>query len=162
MQTKVIVVVSAIATTAAISASFGAGYWLSGALHDNESLRTANADYVAQKQADDKLRDALAAKDKKHFEELSNARIENDKLRLDLAAGTKRVRVAVRQCEPSGASGVDNAASTAELDGKTAADLAGIAADGDEAIRQLTALQEWAKTVTGSTAKGGDPVSQAQ
>lgn len=162
METKVIVVVSAIAATAAISASFGAGYWLSGSLHDNESLRAANADYVAQKRADDKLRAELAAKDKKHFEELSNARIENDKLRRDLAAGTKRVRVAVRQCEPSGTSGVDNAAATAELDGKAAADLAGIAADGDEAIRQLTALQQWAKTVTGSTAKGGDPVSQAQ
>lgn len=146
---------------AAISAAFGAGYLLSGTLHDNESLRAANAAAVAQKQADDKLRAALATVDKKHFEELSNARIENDKLRHDLATGAKRVRVAVRDCKATGTSSLDDATSTAELDGAIAASITGIANDGDDAIRQLTALQDWAKTVTGSTAKGGDPISQA-
>lgn len=161
METKVIVIVSAIATTAAISASFGAGYWLSGTLHDNESLRAANDAAVANKLADDKLRDTLAAKDKKHFEELSNARIENDKLRLDLAAGTKRVRVAVSNCKATTTASVDDAAGTAELLPADAENIFRITGEADRAAIQLTALQNWAIAVTGSTAKGGDPLSHA-
>lgn len=139
---------------AATSAAFCAGYWLSGTLHDNESLRAANAAVVAQKHAEDKLRTALATVDKKHFEELKNARTENDKLRLDLAAGTKRVRVAVRDCKATSTASLDDATSTAELDGAIAAAITGIANDGDDAIRQLTALQDWAIAVTGSDEKG--------
>lgn len=156
METKAIV------SIAAILAAFGAGFWLADKLSAKEALDERMERLQAEKVIREDMGRRVNMIDAEHFKELSNAKSENDKLRRDLAAGTKRVRVAVRQCEPAGTSSVDNAAATAELDGKTAADLAGIAADGDEAIRQLTALQQWAKTVTGSTVKGGDPVSQAQ
>lgn len=147
---------------AAILAAFGAGFWLADTLAAKEALDERMERLQAEKAMREDMDRRVNLIDAEHFKELSNAKSENDKLRRDLAAGTKRVRVAVRQCEPAGTSSVDNASATAELDGKTAADLAGIAADGDEAIRQLTALQQWAKTVAGSTVKGGDPVSQAQ
>lgn len=145
---------TAIVAVLAFAASFGGGYWLSDTLQENKALRAANAAVVAQKHAEDKLRTALATVDKKHFEELKNARNENDKLRLDLAAGNKRVRVAVRDCKATSTTNMDDATSTAELDGAIAAAITGIANDGDDAIRQLTALQDWAKTVTGSDEKG--------
>lgn len=147
---------------AAILAAFGAGFWLADTLAAKEALDERMERLQAEKVMREDMDRRVNLIDAEHFKELSNAKSENDRLRRDLAAGTKRVRVSVRQCEPAGSSGVDNAAATAELDGKAAADLAGIAADGDEAIRQLTALQQWAKTVTGSSSKGGDPVSQAQ
>lgn len=138
-------------TIAALVAAFGAGFWLSDMMADNDALRAKNEAMAASIEASNAMQAKIAEIDAKHTEEMNNARAENDKLRLDLAAGTKRVRVAVRDCRPAETTGMDDAASTAELDGKVAAALAGIAADGDAAIRQLTALQEWAKTVTGST-----------
>lgn len=155
METKAVV------SIAAILAAFVAGFWLA----DTLAAKGALSERMERLQAEKVMREDMDRRvnliDAEHFKELSNAKSENDKLRRDLAAGTKRVRVAVRQCESSGTSGVDNAAATAELDGSLAESMVGVAADGDEAIRQLTALQQWAKTVTGSTAKGGDPVSQA-
>lgn len=138
-------------TIAAIVAAFGAGFWLSDTMAASDALRAKNEAMAASIEASNAIQAKIAELDAKHTEEMNNARAENDKLRLDLAAGTKRVRVSVRDCRPAEAAGMDDAASTAELDGATSAALAGIAADGDAAIRQLTALQEWAKTATGST-----------
>lgn len=156
METK------AIMSIAAILAAFGTGFWLADTLAAKEALDERMERLQAEKVVREDMDRRVNLIDAEHFKELSNAKSENDKLRRDLASGTKRVRVAVSQCESAGSSSVDNAAATAELDEKTAADLAGISADGDEAIRQLTALQEWAKTVAGSTVKGGDPVSHTQ
>lgn len=136
---------------AALVAAFGAGFWLSDTMTANDVMRAKNEAMAASIEASNTMQARIAEIDAKHTEEMSNARAENDKLRLDLATGTKRVRVAVRDCRPTETTGMDDAYGTAELDGKAAADLAGIAADGDAAIRQLTALQEWAKTVAGLT-----------
>ena len=155
METKILIPV------AAILAAFGAVFWFADTLAAKEVLDERMERLQAEKVMREDMDRRVNLIDAEHFKELSNAKSENDKLRRDLAAGTKRVRVAVSQCDPAGASGVDNAAATAELDGSLAESMVGIAADGDESIRQLTALQQWAKTVTGSTAKGGDPVSQA-
>lgn len=138
---------------AALVAAFGAGFWLSDMMAANRVLRAQNEAMAASIEASNTMRTRLEALDAKHTEELNHARAENDKLRTDLAAGAKRVRVAVTDCKPAEAARVDDAASTAELDPKVAADLAGIAADGDAAIRQLTALQEWIKTVSVSTSQ---------
>jgi len=68
----------------------------------------------------------------------------------DLRAGSKRLRLAVSNCNAAGPGtprpapgGVDGAGS-AELSGETSAALWGITADADGAARQLTKLQEWA------------------
>ena len=68
----------------------------------------------------------------------------------DLRSGLLRVRIpTTRRCPDTPATGSSAARaddpSTAELAPKAAADLRAIADDGDEAIRQLTALQEWAR-----------------
>lgn len=136
---------------AALVAAFGAGFWLSDMMAANDALRAKNDAMAASIEASNTMQAKVAELDAKHMEEMSNARAENDKLRLDLATGTKRVRVAVRDCRPAETASMDDAAGTAELSGAIAESMAGIAADGDAAIRQLTALQEWAKTVTGST-----------
>lgn len=146
---------------AALVAAFGAGFWLSDMMAANGVMRAQNEAMAASIEESNTMQAKLSALDAKHTEELNHARAENDKLRTDLAAGTKRVRVAVTDCKPTTAARVDDAASTAELDQKVASDLAGIAADGDAAIRQLTALQEWVRITTGSTRKDGDPLSQA-
>ena len=92
-----------------------------------------------------------AAIDKKYQEELTHAQQENADLQRRLATGADRVYVRVANCASvSGATtapGVSHTAATAELDPAVAASLAGIAADGDDAIRQLTALQEWVREV---------------
>lgn len=147
---------------AALVAAFGAGFWLSDMMASNDVMRAKNEAMAASIEASNTMQVRIAAIDSKHTEEMNNARAENDKLRLDLADGTKRVRVAVRDCKAASTASMDDAAGTAELDGKIAADLAGIAADGDAAIRQLTALQEWAKTVTGSTGEEVIPSQAAQ
>lgn len=78
-----------------------------------------------------------------------------DALRTDVRNGDVRLRVAVAGCasvagsdDMSGtgtsASGA-NGAGTAELDRSVADDLLGITADGDAAIRKLTALQDYAR-----------------
>lgn len=94
---------------------------------------------------------AAAAIDSEHYKEMENAKKENDTLRLELATAAKRVRVKVASCnsmpQVANAASVDDAGATAELDPAVAAAMAGIASDGDEAIRQLTGLQEWVKNI---------------
>lgn len=139
----------------------GVGYKIAS---DRSALNQARAD-LAQTQsalsASEKARaDALeeqkrlATIDKKHYEEYSNAQRENANLRARIAAGGDRVYIRTKTncaCLPGAATapGVDDAAGYAELDPADAANLIGIAADGDAAIRQLTALREWVREVGG-------------
>lgn len=46
------------------------------------------------------------------------------------------------------APGLDNGTTRADIDGQVAQDLIGIVIEGDQAIRQLNALQDWAEIVT--------------
>ncbi len=71
----------------------------------------------------------------------------------DLRSGIKRLRVQVASCSAdtnSGSSGPSsggaNGAGAAELTGAASEHLWRIAADGDRAIRKLTALQDWARS----------------
>jgi hypothetical protein len=80
----------------------------------------------------------------------ATAKVVDSEVVRNLDVGTQRMRFKVARCSPSpSASGptpirVDDPP-TAELPGPIAAALYSIAADGDRAIRQLTALQLWAK-----------------
>lgn len=71
----------------------------------------------------------------------------------DLRAGNRRLRLQVASCdsarsgEGAGTPGGSDGAARAELAPEAAAALWGIASDGDRAIRDLTALQDWAEVV---------------
>ena len=82
----------------------------------------------------------------------TEARERDARTVADLRAGNQRLRLQVTACSatptdsPGGpAPGVDGTR-TAELAPETAAALWSIAADGDRAIRKLTALQDWARS----------------
>ena len=137
----------------------GVGYKIASDRADLKQARTELSQTQEQLRASEKSRaDAvaeqkrLAAIDKKHYEEYSNAQKENADLLARLAAGTDRVYIRTKtNCGglpgTATAARVDDETGYAELDPAVAADLAGIAADGDAAIRQLTALQEWVRAV---------------
>lgn len=93
---------------------------------------------------------ALADLDKKYFKEMDDARTENDRLRGELADGSKRVFIDAKCPDGGGGggaapgtAGLGNGAARAELNPKVARALVGITGDGDKAIRKLTALQEY-------------------
>ena len=101
------------------------------------------------------LSSQIAAIDAAHTEEIERAKIENDKLRGDVLSGARRLSV-VAKC-PAGSRGVsagaaspgvDHAAERAELDPAAAERIVGITNDGDTAIMQLTACQDYIKAVT--------------
>lgn len=83
-----------------------------------------------------KMQDEAAATTAKLEKEKRDAEIKVNQLRADVAAGA--VRLSVRaSCSASTAAGDTEA--RAELDPKAADDLITIAADGDQAIRELNA-----------------------
>ena len=75
------------------------------------------------------------------------ARVKEDKLRADIAAGERKLFIPVKppQCpisatsDPAPASGDNSGTASAELDRSTAESLIAIAAEGDTAIRKLNA-----------------------
>lgn len=97
-------------------------------------------------------RDQVHALDTKHTEELHRAKNEIERLSADLASGAKRLRIAIDKASVCASTNtptasVDNASAYAQLDPAIAATLVRITQQGDQAIRQLTALQAWAKLV---------------
>lgn len=117
-----------------------------------EEMRTASAKALAD--AERAARDnesaataELAAQSTKHVEEARHAQAEIDRLRADLRASHIRLSIPVANCNAGSASSTDSAAAggsgaeaRAELMPETAADLVGVAADGDAAVRQLNRL----------------------
>jgi prophage endopeptidase len=89
--------------------------------------------------------------DKKHYEELRDAQKTIDRLRADFAAGRRRLSVRVKRpvcpAHDTKTAGLDYGATRAELDGQVAQDLIGIVAEGDQAIRQLNALQDYVRLI---------------
>lgn len=87
----------------------------------------------------------LADLDTQHTQERERANQTNASLRADVAAGKRRLSVLATSCSarPATAAGVGHAEARAELDPAAAERIVRIANDGDDAIRQLTALQEW-------------------
>lgn len=87
----------------------------------------------------------LAELDTQHTQELAHAQRTNADLRADVAAGRRRLSVAAR-CpvqSTTGATGLDNAQARAELDPAAAERVIRITNDGDDAIRALSALQDY-------------------
>ncbi|MBO7884801.1 lysis system i-spanin subunit Rz [Burkholderia pseudomallei] len=101
--------------------------------------------------ANDAAASAVAAVDQRTTKERNEHEAENHSLRAALAAGTERLRVAVRRCTAagrdgmpgaSGAAGVgDGAAAYADVDAAVAERVFGVVGDDQREIDKLTALQ---------------------
>lgn len=91
----------------------------------------------------------LADLDTQHTQERERANQTNASLRADVAAGKRRLSVLSTSCSTAGsatAAGLGHAEARAELDPSAAERIVAITNDGDDAIRQLTALQGWVST----------------
>ena len=91
----------------------------------------------------------LAQLDTEHTQERERANQTNASLRAAVAAGNKRLSVLTTTCSPAGsatATGLGHAEARAELDPAAAERIVAIANDGDDAIRQLNALQDYVRT----------------
>lgn len=114
-------------------------------------LQTAIQNDIARSK-EQALQDQVNDLDAKHSQEYQNAQKTIAQLRADVAAGNRRLSVRVRQpvcsAKDAKAPGLDDGTTRADLDGQTAQDLIGIVIQGDQAIRQLNALQDWAEIVT--------------
>lgn len=88
----------------------------------------------------------LADLDTQHTQERERANQTNASLRADVAAGKRRLSVLATSCSTAGsgtAAGLGHAEARAELDPAAAERIVRITNDGDDAIRALSALQEW-------------------
>ena len=85
-------------------------------------------------------------------EENRNAQKIEAQLRADYAAGIHRLSVRVKRpvctAKDTKTASLDNGTARADIDGQDAQDLIGIMIEGDQAIRQLNALQDWAEVIT--------------
>lgn len=92
----------------------------------------------------------LAELDTQHTQERERANQTNASLRADVAAGKRRLSVLTTSCttvrSTTTATGLDDDQTRAELDPAAAERIVRIANDGDDAIRQLTALQDYVRT----------------
>lgn len=92
----------------------------------------------------------LAQLDAEHTQERERANQTNADLRAAVAAGQRRLSVLATSCTSvragTAASGMDHAEARAELDATAAERIVRIANDGDDAIRQLNALQDYVRT----------------
>ena len=121
----------------------------------SDAAAAAEAQHIATEQ---KLQAQLAQSDAEHFKELTDAQIANDDLRSAVAAGTRQLSISVAT-NPSGSGGVSApaaagrlvhgaAASRAVIDRGTAEALVAIAAKADRFKAQLSACQDYARTVS--------------
>lgn len=87
----------------------------------------------------------LADLDTQHTQERERANQTNASLRADVATGKRRLSVLAASCAAGSAAtaGVGHAEARAELDPAAAERIVRITNDGDDAIRALSALQEW-------------------
>lgn len=87
----------------------------------------------------------LTQLDTEHTQERERANQTNADLRAAVAAGQRRLSV-LAKCPGSATAGVDHAEARAELDPAAAERIVRITNDGDDAIRALTALQDYINT----------------
>ncbi|MCE0854016.1 lysis protein [Pseudomonas asiatica] len=90
----------------------------------------------------------LADLDTQHTQERERANQTNASLRADVAAGKRRLSILATSCAagPATATGLGHAEARAELDPAAAERIVAIVNDGDDAIRQLNALQDYVRT----------------
>ena len=112
-------------------------------------LNEANEKNREQEKAHDKRVADLRAE---FAQQQADARARDERTIADLQSGNQRLRLQVYSCGAArsgaaeSATGGADGAGTAELAPEASAALWGIAADGDRAIRKLTALQDWARS----------------
>ncbi|WP_286920072.1 MULTISPECIES: lysis system i-spanin subunit Rz [Pseudomonas] len=97
----------------------------------------------------------LADLDTQHTQERERANQTNASLRADVAAGQRRLSVLATRCTAAGSTttaGLGHAEARAELDPAAAERIVRIANDGDDAIRQLNALQDYVRMACQGTA----------
>lgn len=98
------------------------------------------------------LQSQVSEMDNLRTEENRNAQKIEAQLRADYAAGIRRLSVRVKQpvctAKDTQTASLDNGTTRADIDEQDAQDLIGIMIEGDQAIRQLNALQDWAEIVT--------------
>ena len=91
----------------------------------------------------------LAQLDTEHTKALTDAQAQNKALLARIGTGAQRLSAPAR-CPAVGATsattGLDDAEARAELDPASAQRIVAIPGDGDDAIRALTALQDWVTT----------------
>lgn len=96
---------------------------------------------------------ALAELDKKHTEALRNAETLRSSIFSDIDSGARWLSVPTTNTncagvpEAASTTGVDDDRARARIDPQAAGRIVRIAGDGDDAIRQLTALQEYVNTI---------------
>jgi len=96
------------------------------------------AEMLARREQEQAAAADAEAKDAKYREDQKNAKADFDKRVADISAQRVRVTIPIVSCRPAGANaGAGNREARAELDPATAGRLAGIADDGDSAIREL-------------------------
>lgn len=90
----------------------------------------------------------LADLDTQHTQERERANQTNASLRADVATGKRRLSVLAASCAAGSATaaGLGHAEARAELDPAAAERIVAITNDGDDAIRQLNALQDYVRT----------------
>lgn len=139
MRWLILAGVVAAAAAAAYYWAYDAGY----AKHEAETsaaIAEANQEARAAEAAASGRMAKLAAE---HFQEVSNAKAEIDRLRADVRSGARRLSILVAGvpgCADSSVAAGSGREARAELDPATAEALVAIAGDGDAAIRQSNAL----------------------
>lgn len=139
------------------------GWWIRGrvAAADEATLKEEHARYVAEversrsaslQETANVNRALVQATDKANaqYKELQDARKQNADLVRKYGDGIIRVRVpatctaaSMPASDAASGAGLGDGAGTAELDPAFAESVAGITADGDDAIRKLTVLQQY-------------------
>lgn len=166
-------ILAGIAIAAVSAGIFGTGFGM-GMAHESDAAAKkvqlvkdqAHAKELAQQRALQAADDSYRKQERSYEQQVSTIRSQYEaqlaaqqahdaRTIADLRGGARRLRLAVSSCSrtaPStGGKVADSAApgiagtATAELAPETAATLWSIAAAGDRAIKQLTALQRWAE-----------------
>ncbi|CAH0532157.1 hypothetical protein UAM5_00040 [Ralstonia phage UAM5] len=147
----------------------GAGAWaIQGNRYNAElaELKRAHAEKIGEiaEKGAEQASEALKWKDRaeKANAEIDARQQENDRVKAEnarladeLRTGARRVFIRAKCPAPGGsavpgapaAAGVDNEGARAELEPETARAMVGVTDDGDDAIRQLTGLQEYVRRV---------------
>ena len=145
----------------AAAAGWTANGWRLSAEHDRQAAqdaKVASQAFAEQQHARQLLEQQLADLDKQHYQELSHAQENTDRLSADLAAAHQRLRVRVTagSCSAgpvpasTGGAGVDDGAGAwADVYPATAAGAVRVTGRADECRARLTALQAWVRDVTG-------------
>ena len=124
---------------------------------ERESTATAVLDWQeAQQSARRELEDRLKTNDQTHYQELTNARKDQARLRDRIATADMRLSVLVDAADSgggctvpagSGAGGVVHGGSRARLDSAAAQRIVAIAGEGDQGLIALRACQAYVREV---------------